>query len=50
VLYQPISFSINSFEWNEVNKDGKYEPTAGEIPVNMGVSKYYLIIKILQFY
>jgi hypothetical protein len=33
-----ISFSINnSFEWNEVNKDGKYEPTAGEIPVNMGL-------------
>lgn len=33
-----ISFSINnSFEWNEVNKDGKYEPTAGEIPVDMGL-------------
>ncbi|WP_163399661.1 hypothetical protein [Flavobacterium fluviatile] len=33
-----ISFSINnSFEWNEVNVDGKYEPTAGEIPVDMGL-------------
>lgn len=33
-----ISFSINnSFEWNEVNKDGKYEPTAGEVPVDMGL-------------
>lgn len=33
-----ISFSINnSFEWNEVNKDGKYEPKAGEIPVDMGL-------------
>jgi len=32
-----ISFSINnSFEWNEVNVDGKYEPAAGEIPVDMG--------------
>ena len=33
-----LSFSINnSFEWTEVNCDGKYEPTAGEQVVDMGL-------------
>lgn len=33
-----LSFSINnSFEWTEVNEDGKYEPTAGEQVVDMGL-------------
>lgn len=33
-----LSFSINnSFEWVEVNKDGKYEPSAGEQVVDMGL-------------
>ena len=33
-----LSFSINnSFEWVEVNADGKYEPTAGEQVVDMGL-------------
>lgn len=33
-----LSFSINnSFEWTEVNVDGKYEPLAGEEVVDMGV-------------
>lgn len=33
-----LSFSINnSFEWTEVNADGKYEPTAGEEVVDMGL-------------
>ena len=33
-----LSFSINnSFEWTEVNFDGKYEPTAGEQVVDMGL-------------
>ncbi|WP_370001015.1 hypothetical protein [Winogradskyella sp.] len=33
-----LSFSINnSFEWTEVNADGKYEPTAGEQVVDMGL-------------
>ncbi|OMP32105.1 hypothetical protein [Mangrovimonas sp. DI 80] len=33
-----LSFSINnSFEWNEVNFDGKYEPAAGEQVVDMGL-------------
>lgn len=33
-----LSFSINnSFEWTEVNDDGKYEPTAGEQVVDMGL-------------
>lgn len=27
----------NSFEWQEVNADGKYEPTAGESVVDMGL-------------
>ena len=32
------AFSINnSFEWTEVNFDGKYEPTAGEQVVDMGL-------------
>ncbi len=33
-----LSFSINnSFEWTEVNLDGKYEPNAGEQVVDMGL-------------
>lgn len=33
-----LSFSINnSFEWTEVNSDGKYEPAAGEQVVDMGL-------------
>jgi len=33
-----LSFSINnSFEWTEVNYDGKFEPTAGEQVVDMGL-------------
>jgi hypothetical protein len=33
-----LSFSINnSFEWTEVNADGKYEPGAGEQVVDMGL-------------
>lgn len=33
-----LSFSINnSFEWMEVNPDGKYEPGAGEQVVDMGL-------------
>lgn len=27
----------NSFEWQEVNADGKYEPTAGENVIDMGI-------------
>lgn len=33
-----LAFSINnSFEWEEVNFDGKYEPGAGETVVDMGL-------------
>ncbi len=33
-----LSFSVNnSFEWTEVNVDGKYEPSAGEQVVDMGL-------------
>ena len=33
-----LSFSINnSFEWTEINADGKYEPEAGEQVVDMGL-------------
>lgn len=33
-----LSLSINkSFEWTEVNADGKFEPTAGEQVVDMGL-------------
>ena len=33
-----LSFSINkSFEWTEVNVDGRYEPAAGEQVVDMGL-------------
>lgn len=33
-----LSFSINnSFEWTEVNADGKFEPNAGEQVVDMGL-------------
>lgn len=33
-----LSFSINnSFEWTEINPDGKYEPQAGEQVVDMGL-------------
>ena len=33
-----LSFSINnSFEWTEVNLDGKYEPSIGEQVVDMGL-------------
>lgn len=33
-----LSFSINNnFEWTEVNADGKFEPTAGEQVVDMGL-------------
>ncbi len=33
-----LAFSINnSFEWKEVNVDGKYEPTAGETVEDMGL-------------
>ncbi len=33
-----LSFSIkDSFEWVEINSDGKYEPSAGETVVDMGL-------------
>ncbi|MEM6684195.1 MAG: hypothetical protein AAF617_00255 [Bacteroidota bacterium] len=33
-----LSFSVNnSFEWTEINADGKYEPSIGEQPVDMGL-------------
>ncbi len=33
-----LSFSVNnSFEWTEINTDGKYEPQAGEQLVDMGL-------------
>jgi hypothetical protein len=33
-----LSFSVNnSFEWTEINTDGKYEPSIGEQPVDMGL-------------
>jgi len=33
-----LSFSINnSFEWTEVNPDGKFEPEIGEQVVDMGL-------------
>lgn len=33
-----LAFSINnSFEWEEVNSDGKFEPAAGETVVDMGL-------------
>ncbi len=33
-----LSFSVNnSFEWTEINADGKYEPQAGEQLVDMGL-------------
>ncbi len=33
-----LSFSINnSFEWTEINADGKYEPSVGEQVVDMGL-------------
>jgi hypothetical protein len=33
-----LSFSVNnSFEWTEINQDGKYEPGAGETLVDMGL-------------
>jgi hypothetical protein len=33
-----LSLSINnSFEWSEVNADGKFEPSAGENVVDMGL-------------
>ena len=33
-----LAFSINnSFEWEEVNADGKFEPAAGETVVDMGL-------------
>lgn len=33
-----LSFSVNnSFEWTEINADGKYEPSAGEQVVDMGI-------------
>ncbi len=33
-----LSFSTNnSFEWTEVNYDGMYEPSAGEVVVDMGL-------------
>jgi len=33
-----LSFSVNkSFEWTEVNADGRYEPAAGEQVVDMGL-------------
>lgn len=33
-----LSLSVNqSFEWVEVNEDGKYEPEAGETVVDMGI-------------
>ena len=37
-LIVTLSFSTNnSFEWTEVNADGKYEPSAGEQVVDMGL-------------
>ena len=37
-LIVTLSFSINnSFEWTEINTDGKYEPGAGEQVVDMGL-------------
>lgn len=33
-----LAFSINnSFEWSEINVDGKYEPSVGETVVDMGL-------------
>lgn len=33
-----VSLSTNnSFEWNDINPDGKWEPAANELPVDMGV-------------
>jgi hypothetical protein len=35
-----VTFSLsvnNSFEWHEVNADGKYEPAAGETVIDMGL-------------
>ena len=33
-----LSFSVNnSFEWTEITADGKYEPSIGEQPVDMGL-------------
>jgi hypothetical protein len=33
-----LSFSVNqSFEWTEINTDGKFEPSAGEELVDMGL-------------
>ncbi len=33
-----LSFSVNnSFEWTEINADGKYEPSIGEQLVDMGL-------------
>ncbi|WP_298507895.1 hypothetical protein [uncultured Kordia sp.] len=33
-----LSFSVNnSFEWTEINADGKYEPAIGELPIDMGL-------------
>jgi len=33
-----LAFSINnSFEWSEVNVDGKFEPSVGEVVVDMGL-------------
>ncbi|WP_300570831.1 hypothetical protein [Flavobacterium sp.] len=37
-IVMTLSLSINnSFEWTEVNADGKYEPNAGENVVDMGL-------------
>jgi hypothetical protein len=33
-----MSLSTNkSFEWYDANQDGKYEPTAGDYPTDMGL-------------
>lgn len=41
-----LSFSINnSFEWTEVNADGKFEPEAGEQVVDMGLRGLHPIIE-----
>lgn len=41
-----LAFSINnSFEWLEVNNDGKFEPAAGETVVDMGLRGLHPYVK-----
>jgi len=40
-----VRVSINkSFEWNEVNADGWFQPDIGELPVDMGVRGIYPVV------